>query len=148
MTATQVFYAFLKKELTLDGYMYFRRLLLGENVGGYRKKQIRRNCYPKASKTFVEDYIKKGHGKTLSGFMSNLLRHIEPGLVNYKYYNQDYKTRKVFRNPWSKYTNEMVYIDTYCRLWRNFINEKIENGDKRVYYGKMPNYKFKESAII
>ena len=148
MTATQVFYGFLKKELTLDGYIYFRRLLLGEYVGNTRKTKIRRTFYPKASKTFVDDFLKGGDGRTLSGFMGNLLRHIEPALVTYKYYNQDYKQRKVLINPWSKYTNEMVYRDTYCRLWRKFIKDNIENGDKRVYHGKMPDYKFKESVTL
>ena len=148
MTATQVFYCFLKRELTLDGYIFFIRLLKGENVGKIRNLKIRRSYYPKGSRTFVEDYIKVGEGRTLSGFMNNLLRHIEPALVLYKHYNQDYKQRVVFKNPWSKYTNEMVYIDTYCTLWRKFVSDKIENGDKRVYNGKMLDYKLKEGVIL
>ena len=145
MTATRVFYIFLRKELTLDGYIYFKRILSGEYVGGYRKTKIRRTYYPKATKTFVDDFIKNGQGKTLKGFMGNLLRHIEPALVRYKYYNTDYNKRIPHINPWAKYSNDIVYKDTYCRLWRKFLDENVENGDKRIYHGKLPEYKFKES---
>ena len=58
MTATRVFSIFLRKELTLDGYIYFKRILNGEYVGDYRKNKIRSTFYPKATKTFVDDFIK------------------------------------------------------------------------------------------
>ena len=142
MTATQVFYRFLKEELTIDGYLYFTRIIKGENVGYWRKKAVRRTLKPKWNKTFVEEFIGSGSGRNLSGFMSNLLK-LEQSLVYNMNSNKDYRQREVKINPWAKYT-QLVYKDTYIRLWRDFIKNNIENGEKRIYNGKIPEYRLKE----
>lgn len=149
MTATQVFYRFLKEELSIDGYLYFHRILKGENVGSTRKYQVYRctngfwSHKPVGNKTFVEDFIGNGDGRTLGGFMRNLLTYEEPALVHFMSSNKDYQKREVFKNPWYKYTRA-VYIDTYCTLWRKFLKENIENYDKRIYYGRIPEFKLKK----
>jgi len=149
MTATQVFYMFLKRELSLDGHIYFHRILKGEYAGSYWRNQgrIRRTNFPKGSNTFVEDFLSKGRGRTLDGFMGNLLKHIESGLVTFKRYNGDYRNREVRLNPWGKYTNDIVYVDTYVRLWHDFLKKYIENSGKRIYNGEIVDYKLKDIEV-
>lgn len=142
MTATQVFYRFLKEELSIDGYLYFQRLIRGEEVGNWRKTRLIRKKNPLGSKTFVDDYLRRGDGRTLCGYMMNLLRWEEPALTYRMNCNKDYSDRKDIWQ-WDKYT-ERFYRQYYTKLWHKFLRKYIQDCDKRIYHGLVPDYKLKE----
>lgn len=136
MTATQVFYRFLKEELTINEFVFFNRMLRGESpkLGTYRVSPPRVK-----TKTFVEDYLACGRGRSLNGYMINLMRYICPRLSHKRSFNKDYY-RTVY-SKWNWYNKKHDdYISRYNELWHKFLEKHIQNADVKIYHGEYIDY--------
>ena len=81
MTATEVFLLFLKKDLSMNEYLFFMYHLSRRRRGGKVK--------PVLGKGFVEDYLSRTN-RTLGGFMTRLFV-LCPNLLRYGADNPTYK---------------------------------------------------------
>ena len=146
MTATQVFYRFLKDALTPYEFNFFNRLLRGEPPKiNYNARHFYKITYYRGikSKTFVEDYLRRGRGRNLRGYMSNLIRYECPNIYyrsgsNYWYNHTRYKS------PWRRPNEERnvrdYYQYTYVKLWHEFLDKHIKNSDQKVWHGEIIDY--------
>jgi hypothetical protein len=148
MTATQVFYRFLKEELTINEFVFFNRALRGEKIrigkGNSRPAFTRRENGAIKSKTFVEDFLAAGRGRSLNGYMSNLLKYLCPRLSYQRWQNVDYKRKREkiwYRGAWG-YSDQYYFV--YNELWHNFLKRHIENASEKIYDGRVVDYKLKK----
>ena len=149
MTATQLFFLFLKEECTIDEMRFFKWAVMKHPDNKYFRKR------PLFKPTFVEDYLARNN-RTLSNFMTRLFI-LAPSLhrarcknprwaMIWKGYNErnegktilvnirDWcgnKTGETFRKPCEfRRFNCGMYIRYYQRKWNQFLNEKIESEKK------------------
>lgn len=147
MTATQLFFLFLKEECTIDEMRFFKWAVMKHPDNKYFRKR------PLFKPTFVEDYLAR-NGRTLSNFMTRLFilapslhraRHKNPrwGII-WKGYNERNEGKSVLRTfqDWDgldrtvrvpcefRRFNCGMYIRYYQRKWNQFLNEKIESEKK------------------
>ena len=147
MTATQVFFLFLKTECDIDEMRFFKWAVMKNPENKYFRKR------PLYKPTFVEDYLSRNN-RTLSNFMTRLFI-LAPSLKNYRHrnprwgkiwmgYNERNKgktiqvtvkyfdgTKEKVRVPceFRRYSCGM-YIVYYQRKWNKFLREKIESEKK------------------
>ena len=152
MTATQVFMLFLKKELSVNEYIFFMYHLSRRRRGG----KIR----PVLGKGFVEEYLCRTR-RTLGGFMTrvfvlcpNLLRYGE----NNPTYMQIYKAIRPCYFGWHvipRKEDEYFFkahvnskcVSIYRYKWRWFLEKHIESKKKfnSVYKeGETYSYEYKK----
>ena len=161
MTATQVFFLFLKEECTIDELRFFKWAIMKECGNKYFRKR------PLFKPTFVEDYLSRNN-RTLSNFMIRLFI-LAPNLKHFRYRNPRWeaikddfrvrnegKTIKKKETNWNGETIEVrvpcqfrpyccgMYINYYRRKWNKFLNEKIESDKKfNSPFKKGESYDFK-----
>lgn len=161
MTATQVFFLFLKDECTIDEMRFFKWAVMKECGNKYFRKR------PLFNPTFVEDYLSRNN-RTLSNFMIRLFilapnlkhfRHNNPRwhiIKNDFYERNNGKTIKVKHTIWNGEEVEFrvpckfrpycsgMYVNYYRRKWNKFLNEKIESDKKfNSPFKKGESYDFK-----
>lgn len=165
MTATQVFLLFLKKNCTLEEYLFFRNTIMYNNGNRYfRKRRLYKN-------TFVEDYLSRNN-RTLSNFMTRMFI-LAPNLKNLMWKNPRYyiimkswkaehegkeytkyiknaRTRVVLYTikrtvKWKEYKATGMYVQYYKRLWNKFLKECIDDSEKKINspFNKGETYNFK-----
>jgi hypothetical protein len=146
MTATQVFYRFLKDALTPYEFNFFNRLLRGEpsNINYYSKTFYRINYFRGIkSKTFVEDYLSKGRGRNLRGYMSNLMRY-ECQRIYYKsgsnYWYNHARYKPSWYRPHSERNISDYYHYTYVKLWHDYLDKHIKNSGDKIWHGETIDY--------
>ena len=146
MTATQVFYRFLKDALTPYEFNFFNRLLRGEPPKiSYNTKKFYKITYHRGikSKTFVEDFLKTGRGKNLRGYMSNLIRYECPSIYYKSSLNYWYNYKR-YKAPWLRLPHERnvrdYYHYTYVKLWHEYLDKHIKNSDEKIWHGETIDY--------
>ena len=146
MTATQVFYRFLKDALTTYEFNFFNRLLRGEPPKiNYNIKTFYKITYHRGikSKTFVEDFLKTGRGKNLRGYMSNLIRYECPSIYYKSSLNYWYNYKR-YKAPWLRLPHERNVRDychyTYVKLWHEYLDKHIKNSDEKIWHGETIDY--------
>ena len=157
MTATQVFFLFLKDECLINEMRFFKWVILKEHGNKFFNK---RGLF---TPTFVEDYLSRNN-RTLSNFMTRLFI-LAPNLIKLNRDNprlniikEDYNTRNEgksllrrgkryefgddngrirlvehkYRIPckFNPLRNGM-YVNYYVRKWNKFLRENIES-DKKI----------------
>ena len=170
MTATQVFLLFLKKNCTLDEYLFFRNTIMNDNGNKYfRRRRLYKN-------TFVEDYLSRNN-RTLSNFMTRMFI-LAPNLKHKVYKNPRYKMIRsewiaehsgkeyyidvksidtgevLFRRKhvtgWKEYQGLGMYVEYYKRLWNKFLREHIDDSEKKFNSpfkkGESYNFRLKENG--
>lgn len=163
MTATQLFFLFLKKECTIDEMRFFKWAVMKNPENKYFR--IR----PLYKPTFVEDYLSRNN-RTLSNFMTRLFilapsiknhRHRNPRwsiirkeynernkgkslLVRVKEYDGTY-TGETYRRPCEfRLFNSGMYVRYYQRKWNEFLKDNIESEKKfNSPFKKGESYDFK-----
>ena len=150
MTATQVFMLFLKKELSINEYLFFMHHLSRRRRGGKVK--------PVLEKEFVEKYLCRTN-RTFGGFMTRLFV-LCPNLLRYGMDNPQYKRiyddvkRHHFR--WVVDEEEVYYfnrhvnskcVSVYRDRWRWFLEKHIKSEKKfnSIYKeGETYSYEYKQ----
>ena len=147
MTATQVFFLFLKEECLIDEMRFFKWAVMKEPGNRYfRKRKL-------FTPTFVEDYLSRNN-RALNNFMTRLFI-LAPNLKNFRHRNprmkliidEFYRRNKKRwvkrkRTDWNGDTvwvevpcvfqtyRSGMYINYYRGKWNQFLNEKIESEKK------------------
>ena len=152
MTATEVFLLFLKKDLSMNEYLFFMHHLSRRRRGGKVK--------PVLGKGFVEDYLSRTN-RTLGGFMTRLFV-LCPSLLRYGADNPTYKRIYDYIRPhyFGRYrisTEEDAYyfrthvnskcVSVYRERWRDFLYHNIKSEKKfnSVYKeGEVYSYEYIE----
>ena len=161
MTATQVFFLFLKEECLIDEMRFFKWAVMKEPGNKYFRKR------PLFKPTFVEDYLARNN-RTLSNFMIRLFI-LAPNLKNFRHRNprlriiaSEFNKRnegKIIKKKRTNWNGETIvieepcsyhpyrsgmYVNYYRRKWNQFLNDKIE-GDKKFNspFKKGESYDFK-----
>lgn len=166
MTATQVFFLFLKEECLIDEMRFFKWAVMKECGNKYFRKR------PLFKPTFVEDYLSRNN-RTLSNFMTRLFI-LAPNLNNFRHRNprlriianefnkrNEGKIIKRKRKCWDGGTivveeiclyqpyRSGMYVNYYRRKWNQFLNDKIESDKKfNSPFKKGENYDFKLKTNI
>ena len=161
MTATQVFFLFLKEECLIDEMRFFKWAVMKEPGNKYFRKR------PLFKPTFVEDYLARNN-RTLSNFMIRLFI-LAPNLKNFRHRNprlriiasefnkrNEGKIIKKKRRNWNGETivieepcsyhpyRSGMYVNYYRRKWNQFLNDKIESDKKfNSPFKKGESYDFK-----
>lgn len=161
MTATQVFFLFLKEECLIDEMRFFKWAVMKETGNRYFRKR------PLFKPTFVEDYLSRNN-RTLSNFMIRLfilapsLKHFRHNNPRWKIIVNDFRTRnegKIIKRKRIGWNDEIIeseelclfhpyrcgmYVNYYRRKWNKFLNEKIESDKKfNSPFKKGESYDFK-----
>jgi len=136
MTATEVFLLFLKKDLSMNEYLFFMHHLSRRRRGGKVK--------PVLGKGFVEDYLSRTN-RTLGGFMTRLFV-LCPNLLRYGADNSTYK--KIYDSIRPHYFGRFYvpkeddvyyfkthvnskYVSAYRERWHHFLYKHIR-GEKKL----------------
>lgn len=162
MTATQLFFLFLKEECTIDEMRFFKWAVMKNPDNKYFRKR------PLFKPTFVEDYLSRNN-RALNNFMTRLFI-LAPSLKNARHRNPRWKMIKndfIQRNEgkvikykekswiddsivwrerpcYFKNFNCGMYVNYYRRKWNQFLNEKIESDKKfNSPFKKGESYDFK-----
>lgn len=165
MTATQVFFLFLKEECLIDEIRFFKWTIMKECGNKYFSKR------PLFKPTFVEDYLSRNN-RALNNFMTRLFI-LAPNLKKNRIRNprwkkiiQEYHDRncgktilvrvkdlngneigETYRKPCVFRTYDSgMYVKYYQRKWNKFLNEKIESDKKfnsPFKKGEVYNFKLK-----
>ena len=136
MTATQVFLLFLKKECSVNEYIFFMHHLSRRRRGGKVKPVLR--------KGFVEDYLCRTH-RTFGGFMARVFV-LCPNLLRYGMDNPRYrKICESIRPHYGRYVimnSEDAYyfktdvnskcVSVYRGRWQRFLAKHIRS-EKKMY---------------
>ena len=147
MTATQVFLMFLKKNCTLEEYLFFERIVTRDNGNKYFKK--RKLFKP----TFVEDYLSRNN-RALNNFMIRLFI-LAPNLVKKREDNPRYgilkcNWNKDHKRNWIPWLSSGAYVKYYRWKWNKFLKECIDESDKKFSSpfkkGETYNFKLKDSG--
>ena len=149
MTSTEVFLLFLKKEFSVNEYLFFMHHLSRRRRGGKVK--------PVLEKGFVEEYLCRTR-RALGGFMTRVFV-LCPSLIRYGQDNPTYKRiyddiRPRYFSRWRFPREEDAhffkthvnskYVSVYRDRWRNFLYKHIE-GDKKFnsVYKDSETYEYK-----
>lgn len=163
MTATQLFFLFLKNECTIDEMRFFKWAVMKEPENKYFRKR------PLFRPTFVEDYL-SNNGRALNNFMTRLFI-LAPSLNNHRHRNPRWRiikneynkrnegksllvkikdwdgneTGETYRRPCVfRDFNSGMYIKYYQRKWNEFLKENIESEKKfNSPFKKGESYDFK-----
>ena len=164
MTATQVFFLFLKDECLIDEMRFFKWAVMKECGNKYFRKR------PLFKPKFVEDYLSRNN-RALNNFMIRLFI-LAPNLTHFRHRNPRWriiwkeftkrnegKTIKRKQTAWLsgeeveievrvpcqfRSFNCGMYINYYRRKWNKFLNEKIESEKKfNSPFKKGESYDFK-----
>ena len=163
MTATQLFFLFLKNECSIDEMRFFKWAVMEQPENKYFCKR------PLYKPTFVEDYLSR-NGRALNNFMTRLFI-LAPSLKNHRFRNprwgkivQGYhdrnegktllvkikdwygnETGETYRRPCVFRTyNSGMYVKYYQRRWNEFLNNNIVSEKKfNSPFKKGESYDFK-----
>ena len=163
MTATQLFFMFLKEECTIDEMRFFKWAVMEHPENKYFRTR------PLYKPTFVEDYL-SNNGRALNNFMTRLFI-LAPSLKNHrcrnprwsiirKEYNErnegksllikirDWdgnETGESYRRPCEFQTfNCGMYVKYYQHKWNEFLNNNVISEKKfNSPFKKGESYDFK-----
>lgn len=142
MTATQVFLLFLKKNCTLDEYLFWEQIVTRDNGNKFFKKR------PLFKPTFVEDYLSRNN-RALNNFMIRMFI-LAPNLVKKRQNNPRYNIlksnwHKNHKHIWRPWLGSGAYVEYYRREWNRFLKGCIDESDKKFSspFKKGETYNFK-----
>ena len=148
MTATQLFFLFLKEECLIDEMRFFKWAVMKETGNKYFRKR------PLFKPTFVEDYLSRNN-RALNNFMTRLFI-LAPNLINFRHknprlkiivqqFNQRNQGKIIQKKRTSSWNGSIVWFDEICsfhpyksgmyvnyyiRKWNKFLNDKIVSNKK------------------
>lgn len=163
MTATQVFFLFLKEECTISEMRFFKWAVMKHPENKYFRKR------PLFKPTFVEDYL-SNNARAINNFMTRLFI-LAPSLNNHRHRNPRWKiikneynkrnegksllvklkdlegneTSHTYRRPcvFRNYDSGM-YVKYYQRKWNEFLKNKVISEKKfNSPFKKGESYDFK-----
>jgi hypothetical protein len=163
MTATRLFFLFLKEECTIAEMRFFKWTIMSDCGNRYFRKR------PLFKPTFVEDYLSR-NDRALNNFITRLFI-LAPNLVNNRHRNPRWKmikddfnnrnlgkTHTVKIKDWfgnetgETYTVPIqfkpylkgMYVNYYRRKWNQFLKDKIESDKKfNSSFKKGESYEFR-----
>lgn len=145
---------FLKKQCTVDEYLFFKHIITKDNGNKYFNK--RKLFKP----TFVEDYL-SNNNRALNNFMTRLFI-LAPNLLNkrqmnprYLHLKNEWKYGFHYDNlfvPWNRrswvwkeHRSNGLIVVYYRKLWNKFLKENIDDSTKKFNspFKKGETYDFK-----